>query len=130
MTASNGILIVGYDSDTSHILELWLSHLGYVVWIIDDANRALDVALAVRPGLVITNYPTRLASGRTVVETVRATPELAGTPLLNLTSHAFSHELEGAAAAGANRSLRMPASLDTIARAIARLTSPHVGEQS
>jgi CheY-like chemotaxis protein len=121
VAASIAIVVVGYDSDTSRILELWLSHLGYTVWVVDDPDRVLETALAVHAGLLITNYPTPLASGGTVLEAVRATPELDGTHVLNLTSRACSHELARASAVGASLSLPMPTSLHRIAREIARL---------
>ena len=124
---SGSILIVGHDADTNRILEFWLHHLGYSVSALRDANRVVEIARSIRPKLVITNYPTRLAGGATVAETIRATPELAQTRILNVTSHVFPTELAAAVAAGVDRSLPMPAPLDVIAEEIARLIGPPHG---
>ena len=124
MTLTNSILIVGQDWDTNQILERWLSHVGYTVLVVDEADSAPETARVTHPRLIITNYPARLSRGGTVVEAIRAIPELARTPVLNLTNRAMPQDLVAATAAGVDRSLPMPVALNVLADEIVGLIGP------
>ena len=123
-TATNTIAVVSRDPDTRQILDLWLRHLGYAVCVVADPDRVLEVARAVRPKLVITNYPTLLSSGDTVVEAIRGSPELAQTLVLSLTSHVSPHDLAAATTAGVDLSVPMPVPLSVLSDEVIRLIGP------
>ena len=118
------ILVVTADADSACVYECWLGHLGYEVHTVTDPDDAFRVALSLRPDPIVTNFPTPLASGGTLTARVRATRELAPTPLLDVTTHGLPAEVAMAAAAGASATLPMPTPLEDLAGADRRLIGP------
>lgn len=124
MAAPPIILVVSRDSDTLEVFGQWLGHLGYAVHALADPDEALALARALRPDLVITNFPTPLTSGTTLTALLRATPDLASTKVLSVSSHVMPEEIEAAIAAGVSATVRMPAPLQEVADQVQRLVGP------
>lgn len=117
----DAILVVNPDPDAQCIFCTALEHSGYEVRVAPDASRAVDAAVGC--ALVITDYPVRLADGRTVTELLRAHEATAALPILNATTHALPHQIQEAFAAGVTETVVLPAHLDAIVGVVRRLLS-------
>ncbi|HEX6058896.1 MAG TPA: hypothetical protein VFZ11_07730 [Gemmatimonadaceae bacterium] len=123
------VLVVSPDRDTLTVFGAALRHAGFEVRELDDPDRVLGAALAERPSLVITNFPTPAAK-LTVTELLRGEARTAAVPILNVTSHVFPAELRRAESAGVTASLPMPVPLAALVAAARRLVEEPAGESS
>ena len=76
------ILVVEDDEVGRELVRMTLERDGYVVVTAEDGERGFEAALAERPDLIITDVYMPAADGTHLVRRVRATPELASTPIL------------------------------------------------
>jgi CheY-like chemotaxis protein len=113
------ILIVSTDYDTRTIFATALRQRGYDVRELADPDRAVDAASDC--DVVITDYPTRTAAGRTVTELLRGDPSTRRVRILNATTHAFSYEIEEAGAAGVDETVVLPAEPNAVIGSIQHL---------
>lgn len=118
------VMVTCSDPDARQICETCLRHAGYVIVTVDHADRAVEVALRVRPQLIITSHPTWTSTRSTVTATVRAVDTLADTPILSLASWVASDDLARAREAGVTESLLMPTPLNALVDAVRRLIGP------
>ena len=118
------VLVTCGDADARQICADCLRHAGYTIVMVDDPDRALEVARRVRPRLIITSHPTWTSRHRTVTETVRAIGAFADMPILSLASWVRPDDLAGARQAGVTESLLMPTPLHTLIDAVRRLIGP------
>ena len=117
----HGILVTCDDADARQICDVCLRHAGYDVLTVDEPDLVLDAARRLRPDLIITSYPTRSSSGRTLTETIRADAALAATPILSLSAWVRAEELARAHDTGVTETLPMPVSLNALIGAVKRL---------
>ena len=115
------VLVVSPDADVREVFAIGLTHFSFEVRVSGDPDAALTEAIEVPPAVVITNFPTTLADGRTLTEALRSDPRTCALPILNVTSHVTDHELAAARAAGVDASLPMPVTLSTLATEVGRL---------
>jgi CheY-like chemotaxis protein len=116
------ILIVSVDYDTRTIFATTLRREGYAVRELADPDRV--VAAARDCALVITDYPTPTASGRTVTELLRGDPRTREIKILNATTHALWDEISDADMAGVDATLVLPALPERVVSSVQRLLPP------
>lgn len=125
------VLVVDEDVDTRHILRDLLEYLGFIVEEAAEASVAFQLALCTLPQLVIENYPTVFATGRTLTRALRTHASTATVPILNLTSRVTPVNLGAARLDGVSRSLPKPIDVRAVAEAIRSLVSAvSIGESS
>ena len=81
------ILIVEDDDETRELLCQTLVRQGYEVTTAEDGVQGYELALALRPDLIITDIYMPAADGAHLLRHVRATPELATTPVVVVTGY-------------------------------------------
>jgi CheY-like chemotaxis protein len=117
--AEAAVLIVSRDYDTRSIFAAALRSAGYTVRELADPD---DVVAAARGcAIVITDFPTTTASGRTVTSLLRGDPTTRDVTILNATTHAWGDELMQANAAGVDATLVLPAFPERLVDCVRRL---------
>ena len=87
MSAARKILVVEDDEDQRELMRRTLTRQGYDVTAAADGIEAYDLALALRPDLIITDVYMPAADGAHLVRRVRDTEGLAATPILVTTGY-------------------------------------------
>ena len=81
------ILIVEDDDETRELLCQALKRQGYEVETAADGVKGYELALALRPDLIITDIYMPAADGAHLLRHLRDTPELANTPVVVVTGY-------------------------------------------
>jgi len=115
------ILIVSIDFDTRAIFGTALRHSGFDVRELAEPDAV--VAEALDCDVVVTDYPTRLSDGETVIAELRHDPRTAKLKILNATTHVEAERLLEAEKAGADATVVLPAFPGTIVKTVRELLS-------
>ena len=83
---SKKILIIEDNDETRELLRMALEKRGYSVTVAEDGVRGYDIALFLRPDLIVTDIQMPGADGVHVVRRVRDTASLEKTPILVMTA--------------------------------------------
>ena len=81
------ILIVEDDDETRELLCQTLARQGYEVTTAEDGVKGYELALSLRPDLILTDLYMPAADGAHLLRHVRATQELATTPVIVVTGY-------------------------------------------
>jgi DNA-binding response OmpR family regulator len=81
---SERILVADDDRVTARFLDSLLREKGYDVAVADDGERALEMAAARRPDLVLSDMVMPYRDGMDLLRTLRADPVLADVPVILL----------------------------------------------
>lgn len=76
------ILLIENDDEMRELMRTTLDQNGYEVATASDGIRGYDMALFIKPDVIITDIHLPGADGMHVVRRVRDTPSLARTPIL------------------------------------------------
>ena len=87
MSAARKILVVEDDEDQRELMRRTLARQGYDVTAAADGIEAYELALRLRPDLIITDVYMPAADGAHLVRRVRDTEGLAETPILVTTGY-------------------------------------------
>lgn len=134
MNESQTILIVE-DSDDDFFATMRAfkkSNLANPVQRCTNGDQALDYLFrrgefsapgkAPRPGLVLLDLNLPGTDGRSVLRTIKATPDLLKIPVVVLTTSNAEQDIEKCYAAGANSYVQKPVDFEGFIRATARLS--------
>src|SRR5918998_1436089 len=87
MRAARKILVVEHDEDQRELMRRTLARQGYEVTAAADGIEAYELALSLRPDLILTDVHMPAADGAHLIRRVRDTAELAATPILVTTGY-------------------------------------------
>jgi CheY-like chemotaxis protein len=87
MSVARKILVAEDDEDQRELMRRTLARQGYDVTAASDGIEAYELALSLRPDLIITDVYMPAADGAHLVRRVRDTGELASTPILVTTGY-------------------------------------------
>lgn len=87
MGEAKQILVVEDDDDMRELMRRTLERRGYSVATASDGIEGYDLALKVRPDLIITDIHMPAADGAHLVRRVRDTPELMLMPIIVTTGY-------------------------------------------
>jgi CheY-like chemotaxis protein len=87
MSEAKRILVAEDDDDTRELMRRTLERRGYEVTTASDGVEAFDLAVRLRPDLIITDIHMPAADGAHLVRRVRDTPELRATPIIVTTGY-------------------------------------------
>ncbi|MDQ3255342.1 MAG: response regulator [Acidobacteriota bacterium] len=82
MSSEKNILVVEDDDVARELLAMTLKRRGYIVKSAEDGVEGYDLAVSLRPDLIITDISMPFADGVQLLRRVRDTPEIAATPIL------------------------------------------------
>jgi CheY-like chemotaxis protein len=87
MSEAKRILVAEDDDDTRELMRRTLERRGYEVTTASDGVEAYELAVRLRPDLIITDIHMPAADGAHLVRRVRDTPELLATPIIVTTGY-------------------------------------------
>ncbi|MEO0588228.1 MAG: response regulator [Planctomycetota bacterium] len=82
-------LVVDDEAHIQHVVSLKLRHDGMTVITASDGREALDLAIANRPDIIVTDFQMPGLTGLELSTAIRKQPELANIPVLMLTARGF-----------------------------------------
>ena len=120
--SGDGALILLAEDDERNVETVagYLEEKGYRLLIAGDGQRALDLAAAKRPDLILMDVQMPEMDGLEATRRIRADAALAQTPIIALTALAMPGDEEKCLAAGADDYLSKPVELKRLIQAIRR----------
>lgn len=83
------VVITDDEAHIRHILSMKLQNAGFTVLVASDGEEALEMCLAERPDLLITDYQMPVLSGLDLCRRLRADERTRDLPALMLTARGF-----------------------------------------
>ena len=108
------ILVVDDEPDLRLLVRMTLEGHGYEVAEASTAAEAVIQAMAVRPALILLDIRLPDAEGFEVLKTLKATPELAETPVVMMSAHSSPPTLRKAEVIGSHDYLIKPFKQDAL----------------
>jgi len=108
------ILIVDDEADLAGLLDFNLRQAGHETAVAENGERALALAQAKQPDLVLLDVMLPDISGREVCRRLKATPGLTDVPVLMLTARGEEHERVSGFEAGADDYVTKPFSVQEL----------------
>jgi CheY-like chemotaxis protein len=94
------ILYVEDNEDNVYVLKSRLMRAGHTVLVAADGARAVAMAAAERPDLILMDLSLPVLDGWEATRRIKAAPETRHIPVIALTAHAMAGDRERAIAAG------------------------------
>jgi DNA-binding response OmpR family regulator len=107
---NNIALVIDDDEVTRTVLSLRLRQAGFEVFGESDGDSGLAAIATLHPDVVLLDWMMPRMNGLEVCEVLRATPEIARTPVILLTACEEASGVERALAAGADDYITKPIS--------------------
>jgi two-component system sensor histidine kinase TorS len=130
ITIINGIdvLMVEDDATNSMVTSNYLEHLGYRVTAAQTGEEALKFLDVVKPSLVLLDISLPGIDGLTILKHIRAHADnlISNMPVIAMSAHVFTEEVESYLKAGMNGFLGKPFSIENLEQAIATVASSSV----
>lgn len=102
------ILVADDESHILNVVSLKLRNAGFNVLTAQDGQEALEIALAEKPDLVITDFQMPLLSGLELSRRLHAEPTTASIPVIMLTARGYHLEAHDTEESGILRMLSKP----------------------
>lgn len=118
------ILTVDDSPSIRQMIKVVLAPLGHSVVEAADGAQGLDKAKANRPDLVITDLNMPVMNGLDLIKSLRATPTLAGMPIVFLTTESNDALKQEAKKAGATGWITKPFNQDQLLAVVNKLVRP------
>ncbi len=102
------ILVADDESHILHVVSLKLTNAGFNVVTACDGQEALELAMAERPDLLITDYHMPQLSGLELCQRLRQDPATSGIPTIMLTARGYTLDPQDTEQSGILRMLSKP----------------------
>src|SRR5688500_715328 len=102
------ILLIDDDEACRRAAAAMLRHFGWDVVEAEDGERGIELALQVRPAVILCDLLMPRINGYQVCRMVREHPELAGVRIIVISGRDFASERKSAVEAGADDFLVKP----------------------
>lgn len=107
------ILVIEDNEQNLYLIRYILEGRGHEVSAARDGKEGIELASALRPDLILLDIQLPIMDGYAVARQLRQNPDLAGTPIVAVTSYAMPGDREKAIAAGCNGYIEKPIDPDT-----------------
>lgn len=107
------ILIIEDNEQNLYLLRFILEAHGYGVEAARDGQEGIDRALQLKPDLILLDVQLPVMDGYTVARHLRSRADLAGTPIIAVTSYAMTGDREKALESGCTGYIEKPINPDT-----------------
>jgi two-component system chemotaxis response regulator CheY len=114
------VLLLDPDAGVRADMEVALAPR-FTVHEVGDPLRALEIAMAVRPAVIVVELTLPHIDGLAFMKLLRTRPALRNVPFIVVSSEAGPREIERAITAGARRYLVKPCVPDTLADIVSRI---------
>jgi two-component system, OmpR family, alkaline phosphatase synthesis response regulator PhoP len=108
MSSGKKILVCDDESHILHVVSLKLRNAGYEVLTAADGQEALELAIAERPDLIITDYHMPSLSGLELCQKLKQDPVTAKIPAIMLTARGYQLDPNDTRDSGILRMLSKP----------------------
>lgn len=108
MSKPQTIVVADDESHILNVVSLKLRNAGYRVLTASDGGEALELVLAEKPDLLITDYHMPVLSGIELCQAIRANPQVCHTKAIMLSARGYSLESSDMEASGVLRMLSKP----------------------
>ena len=123
------ILVADDEAHILHVVTLKLKHAGYEIITAMDGEEALELALAEKPDMVITDFQMPYMTGLELCMRLRENEQTRDIPVLMLTARGFDIEEHEMAAAGIRDVISKPFSPREVLRSVQHLLENDCSEQ-
>lgn len=107
------ILIIEDNEQNLYLLTFLLEKHGYEVKSARDGQAGIDLAVHVKPDLILLDMQLPVMDGYAVARNLRINPQLAETPIVAVTSYAMLGDREKALESGCTGYIEKPINPDT-----------------
>lgn len=107
------ILYIEDNDQNLYLVTFILEKHGHVVHAARDGRQGIERAAALRPDLILLDIQLPSMDGYSVARGLRANPDLAGVPIVAVTSYAMAGDRDKALAAGCTGYIEKPINPDT-----------------
>ena len=121
------ILLVEDNPQNRYLATFLLENAGHRVLQAGDGRAALAAAQAEKPDLILMDIQMPEMDGYEAAQRIQADPQLAGIPLVAVTSYAMAGDHEKARARGFAGYIEKPISTETFIDEISRFLPHHSG---
>jgi CheY-like chemotaxis protein len=102
------VLIADDSKDAREMYALYLKHCGFSTYTTPDGSGAVEIALDVRPDVVVMDFSMPFVDGLTATQRLKSHPDTREIPVILLTGHPSRAVERGAIEAGADKYLTKP----------------------
>ena len=107
------ILIIEDNEQNLYLLTFIVEKHGYEVSTARDGQEGIEVAERIKPDLILLDIQLPVMDGYTVARKLRQSLDLAGTPIVAVTSYAMMGDREKAIEAGCTGYIEKPINPET-----------------
>ena len=107
------ILVIEDNEQNLYLIRYILEDCGFEVFSAPDGVQGIDLAAALRPDLILLDIQLPVMDGYAVARNLRRNPDLAGTPIVAVTSYAMPGDREKAMESGCSGYIEKPIDPDT-----------------
>lgn len=116
------VLLVEDAEDVLYLLRLQLEWMGYAVTTATNANEALQIAMQLRPEVIISDLRMPGIDGFEFIRRVRVIQGLSSVPAIALTGAGTDSDIHEAIASGFTAHLTKPVEAKDLSKMIEELT--------
>ena len=102
------LLYIEDNEQNLYLVSFILEKHGYEVHAARDGKEGIETAARVLPDLILLDIQLPQMDGYAVAQQLRTNPDLAGVPIVAVTSYAMAGDREKALAAGCNGYIEKP----------------------
>jgi two-component system, cell cycle response regulator DivK len=121
---SQRILVIEDQPDNRTILRDLLTAAGYVVLEAEDGEAGIAKALTEQPDLILMDIQMPLVDGYEATRRIKASPGMAATPIIAVTSYALAGDEAKTRAAGCDGYIAKPFSPRALLAEVRRIVEP------
>ncbi|MCX7966021.1 MAG: response regulator [Syntrophorhabdaceae bacterium] len=114
------ILIIEDNEQNLYLVSFILEKHGYEVFTAKDGKEGIDMAVSIKPDLILLDIQLPVMDGYTVAKILRMNSEFDLTPIIAVTSYAMAGDREKTLEAGCNDYIEKPINPDTFMEQIER----------
>jgi two-component system cell cycle response regulator DivK len=107
------ILVIEDNEQNLYLVRFILEQSNYDVFTALDGQSGIEMAASLKPDLILLDIQLPVMDGYAVARNLRQNPDLAGTPIVAVTSYAMSGDREKVMEAGCNGYIEKPIDPDT-----------------
>ncbi|HQG34181.1 MAG TPA: response regulator [Syntrophales bacterium] len=107
------ILVIEDNEQNLYLVRFILEKSGYEVWEARDGREGIEMAVRVKPDLILLDIQLPVMDGYAVARTLRTRPGLDEVPIVAVTSYAMAGDREKTIAAGCTGYIEKPINPDT-----------------
>ncbi len=123
------ILVIEDNEQNLYLVRFILEKSGYEIHEARDGREGIEMAMRVKPDLILLDIQLPVMDGYAVARTLRTMPDLDKVPIVAVTSYAMAGDREKTIAAGCTGYIEKPINPDTFLQQVEQqLRSRNSGE--